>query len=194
MDYGLLRELINKLEEYEALGNSDSSLSSFALWLSNQNHFGVPYKFGERESLESALGKELILVHRYARHHLRKTMQGGLVQNVEELGYLATLLEEGVHTKSSLIEANVHEKTTGMEIIKRLIRLGLIEQSDDPDDKRSKRLKITELGKTETLRLFHELAPTLEKIAGNLTFAEKQALLSILHKLNLYHRSLWSQK
>jgi DNA-binding MarR family transcriptional regulator len=54
------------------------------------------------------------------------------------------LKDEPNLTKIQLIERNGHEKQTGTQIIKRLLEYGLIEEKNDSEDKRSKRLNITE--------------------------------------------------
>ena len=59
--------------------------------------------------------------------------------------------------KGELIQKQVMEKTSGTEIINRLIKLGLIEQFDDETDKRSMRVKMTVLGRMEIVKILPQM-------------------------------------
>jgi DNA-binding MarR family transcriptional regulator len=187
----ILRQLIDNLEIYEQQEPKSASLHDFLNWVLQNDLPGTPYQFDRFENIDVAISKELVILSRFARFHLKRAFGDGLIQTADELGYLATLLSGEPYTKIGLIEANIHEKTSGMEIIKRLIGLKLIEQSEDPDDRRSKRLKITELGRVEAIKQFQLLAPTMTLIAGNLSPYEKQILLSLINKLNIHHKEIF---
>jgi DNA-binding MarR family transcriptional regulator len=66
-------------------------------------------------------------------------------------------LANGRLHQNGIIDMNIHEKTTGMEVIKRLLNNGLIEQTDDPKDRRSKRLLITGKGMGVLFGTFEEM-------------------------------------
>jgi DNA-binding MarR family transcriptional regulator len=67
----------------------------------------------------------------------------------------------------------VHEKPTGLEVIKRLIKHGLLNERNDENDKRSKRVFLTDKGQA----LFYATVEQLNKVAlivsGDLTKDEK---------------------
>ena len=86
---------------------------------------------------------------------------------------------------------NIHEKTTGMEVIKRLLNNDLIVQTDDATDRRSKRLSITEKGKGALFGTFDEMRKASLIIAGNLNAVEKMQLLHLLQKLHFFHKPLF---
>ncbi|WP_258931879.1 MarR family transcriptional regulator [Flavobacterium oreochromis] len=64
----------------------------------------------------------------------------------EEFTYLYRIIDESSLTKMQLIERNAHEKQTGIEIIKRLVKNDLLEEFPDDHDKRITRLRITQKG------------------------------------------------
>ncbi len=86
---------------------------------------------------------------------------------------------------------NIHEKTTGMEVIKRLLNNGLVEQTDDQNDRRSKRLLITAKGMGVLLGTFEEMRKASLIIAGTLNEVEKMQLLHLLQKLHFFHKPLF---
>jgi DNA-binding MarR family transcriptional regulator len=81
----------------------------------------------------------------------------------------------------------VHEKTTGMEILNRLLRLGLVEQHFNLDDKRSRKLSISPEGQKLMLELMKGMDSLSAIVSGNLAPNERSSLLKILHKLNDFH-------
>ena len=71
---------------------------------------------------------------------------------------------------------NVHEKPSGLEVIKRLLKHDLVNERNDENNKRSKRVFLTDKGKA----LFFATVKRLNKVAlivsGDLTQDEKKQL------------------
>ena len=78
------------------------------------------------------------------------------------------------------------EVSSGIEVIRRLLRIGLIEDYPDPHDRRSKRVRITTAGR----QILTDLRPGMDNIGelvtGNLTEREKNQLARILQNLNTF--------
>lgn len=92
-------------------------------------------------------------------------------------------------TKSELINNNFQEKTSGTEIIRRLIAHELALQFDDKLDKRSKRVMITPQGKKLLESIFSNMSSISELLVHNLSADERGYLLAILQKLDTFHRA-----
>ena len=77
---------------------------------------------------------------------------------------------------------NVHEKPSGLEVIKRLLKHDLVNERNDENDKRSKRVFLTDKGKS----LFFATVKQLNKVAlivsGDLTQDEKKTIISFTEK------------
>ena len=77
---------------------------------------------------------------------------------------------------------NVHEKPSGLEVIKRLLKHDLVNERNDENDKRSKRVFLTDKGKS----LFFATVKQLNKVAlivsGDLTQDEKKTIISLTEK------------
>jgi DNA-binding MarR family transcriptional regulator len=89
-----------------------------------------------------------------------------------------------------LIDAHMQEKTSGIEIIKRLLKNGLAEQFNDETDKRSKRLVVTPKGQQVLLSIFPRMANVASLTGGNLTNEEKMQLIYLLNKLHIFHHAI----
>jgi MarR family transcriptional regulator, lower aerobic nicotinate degradation pathway regulator len=98
------------------------------------------------------------------------------------------LYYRGRMTKIQLIEENIHEKSTGMEILKRLLKLELIQQADNEEDRRSKWVFISEKGATAMAAIQQQMYALTTTISGNLNATELQQLNQLLQKLDLFHQ------
>lgn len=200
----ILISVIEHLSAFESanLNTENLSLSDFVGYLNSQ--VGLPELQHRRDSgemeawlvesgeeTESTIGRLLVLMNRYAKGYLKKALEGSLIQTGEEFSYLIVLLTFESLTKTELNNKNIMEKTSGTEVIKRLIKLGFISEFDDPDDKRSKRISITESGKSEVFRILPKMDSFTHLVAGNLNTQERATLAYLLKKLDHHHHEIF---
>jgi DNA-binding MarR family transcriptional regulator len=187
-DYLFVQSLLEKAKDFRKSGGAPN-LSEFSSWLNEQivhQEEDLPFLF-PGESVESAASKYIIYLYRYAKGYGKKLLKDTPLSSIDDVPYLLMLLFSGPSTKMELIQANVHEKTTGMEILNRLLRLGLVEQHFNLDDKRSRKLSISPEGQKLMLELMKGMDSLSAIVSGNLAPNERSSLLKILHKLNDFH-------
>ncbi len=137
--------------------------------------------------IDRVIAQHLLFMYRYVKHYSRKVFRDSSVKTLEEFSYLATLLQYQALTKAELIKKNVHEKSAGIEIIRRLVKLELVTQQENPDDQRSQLVAITPAGRQELFRLFSSMDVLGRVAAGPLSEAEKTQLAFLLKKLDDFH-------
>ncbi len=187
-DYLFIQSLLEKAREFRKSGGSPI-MSEFSAWLSEEythQEVSLPFLF-PGESVESAASKYIIYLYRYAKGYGKKLLKDTPLSSIDDVPYLLMLLFSGPSTKMELIQANVHEKTTGMEILNRLLRLGLVEQHFNLDDKRSRKLSISPEGQKLMQHLMKGMDSLSAIVSGNLASNERTSFLKILHKLNDFH-------
>jgi len=207
----LLIKLIDYLDEFESQHSTTNDLDmdeflSFIVAKRNsgltgneQKNFSIREIAGSKHKeinktgnkQESELVVLLTLMFKYAKQYIKKGLQKSELQTADDFSYLIVLLTYTSLTKMELIQKNVMEKTSGMEVIKRLQRYGMLEQFDDEIDKRSKRVKITEKGKIEIFRLLPEMSKISSIVSGNLSDSEKLTLSYLLKKLDQFHNEIY---
>ncbi|WP_302336194.1 helix-turn-helix domain-containing protein [uncultured Porphyromonas sp.] len=135
MSYPLLHELLDLVERYEEFrGNAEQSMSNFLRFadqtLEQQTSYEEP-KAGMRGHayLNAMIARDISFVYRYMRYFVRKAIKDTPLQTIDEYSYLITLMAKGEMTKTELNNYNVVEKTSGSEIIRRLLKGGLISQT-----------------------------------------------------------------
>lgn len=135
----------------------------------------------------------VVLLYRYAKNYIKKGLADSKIQTADEFAFLITLVTFESLTKSELIQKMVMEKTSGTEVIKRLVKNGLMHEFADSDDKRSVRVALTALGRQELFSALPRMAQVTRLVSGNLNPQELQALSHLLRKLDHAHNQLYLQ-
>ncbi len=200
----IIIKVLNHFFEFENQNGTraDFSLSEFVGYLNKNTGRGsleMRNISGElRDSVPEYTNKTLsdisiliVLLNRYARGYLRQAMQGSLLHNPDEFAFLITLMTFKSLRKSELIKRQVMEKTTGTEIIRRLIDKGMIKERADRNDGRGKLISITNHGRDEIIRILPLMSDVSEIIAGNLNNEEVNTLSYLLKKLDHFHNNLY---
>ncbi|MEO0471451.1 MAG: MarR family winged helix-turn-helix transcriptional regulator [Bacteroidota bacterium] len=192
--YELLAELLPLLEEYESANHRTTpKLSTFSIWLSQRLATPRPgllppmREEPAEEQGETILTMLISYLFRYAKHYTKKALEATPLSTMDEFTFMATLAFQGSMTKTALIQQHLLEITSGIEIIKRLSKQGYLESFNDPNDGRSKRVKITSAGKAVLNETMKEMDRVAHVVAGNLAEDEREQLLPLLHKLNDFH-------
>ncbi len=199
MRYAFVRQLLELAESFEEQQREGALLEipDFAAWLATKTMTKpVPASMPEvnlpagRAFTGMQISRLLAICFRHARHYARQGIANTTLVTMDDFIYLAELRESGPMTKTALIERNVHEKPTGMEIINRLVRQGLVDQYPNPDDRRSKKLRLTDGGLNLLGELVGRMHGVAESVTADLTDAELLALLHLLNKLHTFHYAI----
>lgn len=142
---------------------------------------------------EARLGALVGRLSKYAYFYSKKAMQDLDVKGLDDPIYLLVVIQMGTPKKSEVIYEMMAEFASGIDVINRLIKQELIEEFPDEQDRRSKRLRITQKGLTFIQACF----PVMNKVAdvaySSLTEGEKVLLVQILDKLDRYHANHYKQ-
>ena len=202
-NYNLLKELLPYIEKYESRPRTEvlSEVGDFSAWLQKEMAREVrikdtragnetPESTRRSEDIRTTISKMVYMMYRYARFYTKKAMVNSEINSLDDFALLVTLRTHKSVIKGELIKMFVLEKTTGIEIVNRLIRNGLAKQEDSDEDKRNKKIAITEKGKKELNIIFAEMAKTSEIVTGNLEAEEQLELIRLLTKLDHFHNEL----
>ncbi|MEI7981805.1 MAG: winged helix DNA-binding protein [Bacteroidota bacterium] len=203
----LLIELIQHLDAFESKQSGDHSitLNDFTGYLNALGGEGqAPMRRIEGDQETDSLKEKrtapdnisilLVLMYRYVRIYIKKALKDSPVQTADEFSFLITLMTYESMTKTELITNQVMEKTSGTEIIKRLLKQGLIREFADPDDRRSVRVSITEKGRKELTATFPGMNLVAKIVIGNLSQPEIRTLYYLLKKLDFHHNDIFQNK
>ncbi len=207
--YELVHELLNLVEKFEKENpQTEVSMQGFAGFLINHLSQSAPadnavdVRFGEQADeaqklayqIDNSIARLFIYMSRYAKSYIKKALEGTPLQTAEDFTCLAILLTHEHMSKGDLINRNLQEKTSGTEVIRRLLSAGLVHQWNDDKDKRGKRIAITTDGKELLYKVFNEMNHVGKVVTGTLTLSEKLMMQHLLQKLESFHYHLHENK
>lgn len=179
--------LINHWHAFE-MANPEADLADFCrYYLVTQDQAVQMGQAPESQLLGRAFGR----MSKFAQLHSKQLMADLGVATFEDWLYLLVLAEKGTPKKSELIYEMLTDFTTGIEIIKRLVKGGFAEEFPDETDKRSKRLRTTAKGREALQRGLPRMADMGQSVFEPLTVDEKKLTLLLLNKLDAHHTERW---
>ncbi len=203
----IIFDLLDYLEEYEKqlpendAGMSTSDFIGFLNTVHQPDTLQVDKIRGGNEAWKAWQNNEnkmatnvsilVSLLFRYAKMYSRKALKDSGIKTVDEFALLITLLTHESISKQELIREQVLEKTSGIEIVNRLIRQGYIQQFAGAKDRRSKLLKITEEGTRELMAILPRMNLVSKIVVGNLTTSEQNMLSYLMRKLDHFHNHIF---
>lgn len=210
MNYDILHELIDKAQEYETQTGQKlekEDLAIFSEWLYVQTHSCVSKSNASKnlapkeeikleptgETLDSIIGKFIGFMYRFAKFYTKKALEDSPLTTLDDFTYLGSILLKAGSTKTEIIDYHIHEKTTGIEILKRLKKNGFITEKKSLTDGRSKSLFVTEAGKGIFFAHVGKMQKIGELIVGDLEENEKLQLISLLNRLNDFHQPIYHE-
>ena len=154
----MIKQLLDYVDNYEEeVGNHD--LKEFSIYLKDklithklsaeENAFDKHNYQNYKKYPEIEFSALLTGLYRFTKHYTKKAFSNASIKTIDEFGFLATLLKDESLLKNELINKHLLEISSGSEILKRLIKKGLISEIPDDIDRRAKRVSLTNQGRIE---------------------------------------------
>jgi len=188
MRYKFLQHLLQVFDKYQ---DQDLPLETqdFGMWLVAQEERN-PDETLEQE-VASHISTYLGKMGKFFSFYHKKVLKQTDLTSLDELIFLVTLYPSRILSKTDLIDENILEKTTGVEIIKRLKNRGYLEESADLEDKRKKNVQLSDKGKSLVELLDEDLQQVAVVMGATLTSKEQVQLFYLLKKLDTAHRKVY---
>jgi len=164
---------------------------NFANWLSGEVNATNKADPVLSEKTKPQIVMFIVFMYKYALFYSRKIFKNSKIYSIDDFSFLASLLTDKKLKKADVIRKNIAEKSSGNEVLKRLLRQKLIKEMNNPNDKRSKLLEITPEGFNEINAVRSQIYNMGSLVEGDLSEQEKINMLNMLSKLNNFHRPLF---
>jgi len=188
--FDILKDIIHWLEEYQNDNHIDEqSLESFILWL-NSRMFSEGKAEKSRhgpEMLDMELSFLLVMQSRYYKTYAKRVLGDSELTSPDGFSFLYHLGHKESYRKMELIRMHHLEPPSGIEVLKRLLKKGFITEFEDADDKRAKRIKITDKGKNELQRIMPKMKKVFHLMTAELSLNEKLHVVGFLKQMNDFH-------
>jgi DNA-binding MarR family transcriptional regulator len=193
--YSNIKKVIDWAEKFENQLSQGEQWNdeNFANWLSNEVNAKQQIDVVLSEKTKPSIAMYVYFMYKYALFYSRKIFKNSEIYCIDDFSVLASLLPDKQLKKADVIRINISEKSSGNEVLKRLLRQNLIKETANPDDKRSKLVKITTLGFSEINDVWKQIEKMDDLVAGDLSEQEKIMLLNMLSKLHEFHNPLFNE-
>lgn len=123
----------------------------------------------------------------YAHLALKETE----VNQLEEFGMLTYIHQEKHPRKTEVIYASLFELSSGTDMLNRLKAKGFIEEHEDKEDKRSKRLSLTPRGEKVMVKCKARILRNANMIMKDLSPDDKMLCIQLLRNVEIKFSALW---
>lgn len=186
----IVAEIIEHLRRFELeKGQEPKDIREFTLWLSQlifQSHHHLESN-QKGSDIDMELTFLLIMQSKHYKMYCKEALNNTEINSPDEYSFLYHLSLVDSFRKMELIHIHLLEAPSGIEVIKRLLRKEFIEEFDDKDDKRAKRVRITNKGRKETDKITPKMNSVYSKMTADMSLKEKLYAISLLKELNDYH-------
>lgn len=190
-------ELIKEWKEYKSL-NQNGTLNEFGLWLNDKNpktldNVSPTVDTGEKLTEKYSYNDKflasyyLVRLNKFIKIYTKDIFRSIGLNSIEEFSFLALIHQMNHPSKNEICKYNLTELSTGMDIIKRLIKNELVTEIKDSNDNRMIRMEITEKGIQTATKAYQLLNDMPVDLLAELEKSERDILIKHLDYLNNYH-------
>jgi MarR family transcriptional regulator, lower aerobic nicotinate degradation pathway regulator len=186
--------LLHLADEYEASGGQTQAFDreDFMGWLLSTAHATtsnrLPSAMPTVPEINGLIAMHFGLMANYAAFYSRRVFRQSVIYSLDDWGILVSLFPANQLKKSEALRGCVLEKSSGNEVLKRLLKQGLIVETPNPADQRSKLIALTDEGRDAFLAVSNSMRNLGSQIVADLDESEKSELLKLLFKLHRYHK------
>lgn len=188
--FDLIKALVYWIELFsKEHAESEFNLDSFILWL-NSKLFSDSHPVGSSmnpETMDMELSFLLVMQSRFYKSYAKKVLGHSELSSPEGFSFLYHLGLADSYRKMELIKMHHLEPPSGVEVLKRLMGKDFIEEFDDPDDKRAKRIRITGKGRNELQSIMPKMSEVFRLMSAGMSLNEKLHVIAFLKHMNEYH-------
>ncbi|MDX9790196.1 MAG: MarR family winged helix-turn-helix transcriptional regulator [Candidatus Kapabacteria bacterium] len=194
--------LLQKWSEFKT-GDSNGSIDEFGLWLlqdsrekinikqvsiikRNETNADDEYSY-DMQFLASYF---LTRIGKFIKLYSKNIYTDYGLSGSDDFSFLALIDKMDNPNKKEICTANITELTTGYDIIRKLLKMKYIIEVQDNNDKRAKKISITQAGRDVVSIIYNRMRRIQEDILGDLSNEERVIMIRFLERLNTYHTNL----
>ncbi|HTJ48259.1 MAG TPA: winged helix DNA-binding protein [Cyclobacteriaceae bacterium] len=129
-------------------------------------------------------------IHKLHVTYASAAFEGTPLNQLEEFGCLVTIKQRQNPKKSEVIYSNLMELSSGTDMLNRLKAKELITESDDQEDKRSKRVSLTPLGEKTVATCIIKVLKLAKMMLVEMSEDDKQLCIQLLKSVEIKFSAL----
>jgi DNA-binding MarR family transcriptional regulator len=129
----------------------------------------------------------------YYSFYAEMAIEGLHIKRVEEFYFLNYIFQMKEPIKTDVIYEYMHTFSTGLSILDGLIAQGYISETDDMDDKRSKRVCLTANGEKVLSKCYERFSGVAEVLTFHMPLEDTQLCTQLLKPIDNKFTGLWKK-
>ena len=167
----------------ERTDTEEDWLLQFGTWLRDRNDSVYKSEHAIPGKEDSIIVMFLIMVNNLTRNRLNKLVNNTPLSTIMDYLFLVQLDGHGRMGKAELIGFNHMEMSSGIEVIRRLLKNGWVIEEPNTEDRRSKYVAITQAGKTVLESLSEQVNAFYRSFCSGLHDMDKNEIIYFLERL-----------
>src|SRR6185312_5375387 len=124
-------------------------------------------------------------------YYANMALKGTGINQIEEFGLLLSIQQQENLRKSDIIYSNLFELSSGTDMLNRLNKKGYITEQIDPDDKRSKTMKLTPEGESVVRKCKDRIVLNARMLMWDMPMDDKKLCVQLLKNVEIKFSSKW---
>ncbi len=207
-NYALLKQIIDFFGEYEQ-EEKQLNLLDFSYWIiskmSDEPNSNAPalkkdttpiltnFQNRTNPNNKTSFLESISRIARYHDFYIRKALQELNINSRLEFLFLQSVNNLDKAKKTDLINIHLLEYTTGMDTINRLIKNGILYESQDANDKRAKLLALTEKGILVLKQAEKRINEENDMFFAAINENKWKKALPVINEIDSFHNSIYSK-
>ena len=185
----VIEQLISLYRTYieEKENPADDWKADFGRWLLDQKSLKPSNDHSGMGKEDTFIGMMLIALGNLTRNKVNKLINESPFPTIMDYQFLLILDQHGSMKKSELISINYMEMSSGIEVIKRLLKHNWVFEKVNKNDKRSKLVAISAVGKDMLNEYEGEVNNLYSSFSANINIGQKENILYYLELLTNYN-------
>jgi DNA-binding MarR family transcriptional regulator len=190
-------ELVNQwaaFEEKHSQGNIEDFCRHYLITRREKENTGKLFgKMGLPPKNIITLTKLLNRINKLNTLYIQLAMSETGVEHLDEFLFLTTIANMKTPMKTEVIYYNFSELSTGLLILERLKKKKYITEYDNPDDKRSRQIKITSRGEKILKGCYARFGKVHEMMYRDLSEDDIKLCIQLLQNVEIKFSALWQK-
>ncbi|HEX9509182.1 MAG TPA: winged helix DNA-binding protein [Puia sp.] len=189
-------ELVNQWAAFEA-GHPDADIADFCRYylVAKREREGRQELFGGAmpPRADIVIGKLLFRISKLQSNYINLVIPSLSINHFEEFALLNAIDNLKTPRKTEAIYHSINELSTGLNLLANLKKLGYITEHDDPDDKRSRRLRLTPKGEEILRACYERLSKVPEMLYMEMASEDIELCIRLLKNVEIKFSGSWQQ-
>jgi DNA-binding MarR family transcriptional regulator len=187
-------EIVNLWAEFEAKHPKAGIEDFFRYQLINKRESNHAGKLVGGIIPPNTPGLLLKIIGRISRLHMMYSnlaLEGTGVNQIEEFGILLTIESHKNPRKTEVIYDSLMELSSGTDMVNRLIKRGFVTEHNDKEDKRAKRLQLTQAGSKAIIKCKEKVVRMVTMMTADMADDDQKICVQLLKGMEIKFSERW---